>query len=160
MTWTYSGDPATSVLDELRFILQDTDTAFQLLTDEELNYLLAAWIPRYDSITYVAAVAAATIARKFTGIVTVTADGVSVDTSSLASRFTEQARALREEYKAAQIGAQVDIENVLIGSSHDDTIRPLRFSVGLHDNAEAGSQDFGGTTSDPFGPNDGSRLGT
>ena len=160
MTWTYSGNPDSSVRDELRFILQDTDTNFQLLSDEELDYLLAAWIPRYDSVTYVAAVAAAVIARKFTGIVNVSADGVSVDTSSLAARFAVQAAALREEYKAAKVGAEVDIENLMIGTSHDNSIRPLRFGMGLHDNAEAGSQDFGGTTFDPFGAEDGSRAGT
>ena len=161
MAWTYAPESlTTSVRDELRFILQDTDVAFQLLADEELDYLLAAWMPRYDSVTYVAAVAAATIARKFTGIVNVQADGVSVDTSSLSARFATQAAALRDEYKAARVGAEVDIANLLIGDSHDDTIRPLRFSVGLHDNAEAGSQDFGGSTFDPFGAADGSRLGT
>ena len=151
MTWTYSGDPTDSVRDELRFILQDTDEAFQLLLDEELDYLLAAWMPRYDSVIYVAAIAAATIARKFTGIVNVSADGVSVDTSSLAQRFTDQAKALRAEYKASRIGGEIDIENLLVGSGHDYSIRPLRFSVGLHDNAEVGSQDFGGLTFDPFG---------
>jgi len=80
----------------------------------------------------------------------VSADGVSVDTSSLADRFNKQAAALRDEYKAAQIGAEIDITNVLIGHGRDDSIRPLRFGVGMHDNPGAGIQDYGGATFDPF----------
>lgn len=149
-SWSYSSDPTSSPRDTLRFVLQDTDETFQLLKDAELDYLLEVWMPRYDSITYVAAIAAATIARKFTGIVNVSADGVSVDTSSLSKRFTDQAVALRDEYKAAQIGGEINIDNVLIGHGHDDSIRPLRFSVGLHDNPGVGLQDYGGLTYDPF----------
>jgi hypothetical protein len=39
MTWTYSGDPASSALDAIRFLVGDTDTTDQLLSDEEI-----AWI--------------------------------------------------------------------------------------------------------------------
>ena len=54
MTWTYSGNPGSSLLDEVRFLIQDTDTTEQLLSNEEINYLLAA----YDQSAYSAAVAA------------------------------------------------------------------------------------------------------
>lgn len=40
MTWSYSGDPATSQKDEVRFLIGDTDTKEQLLQDEEIQYLL------------------------------------------------------------------------------------------------------------------------
>ena len=150
MTWTYAGVPSASPLAELRFIIQDTDTALQLLQDEELQYLIDTWMERFDSITYVGSVAAGVIARKFTGIVSVSADGVSVSTADLASRYRDMAAALREEYKASQVGGLVDIANIMVGSTPDPSIRPLRFGVGLHDNPEAGSQDFGGWTYDPF----------
>lgn len=39
MTWTYSGDPASSARDAIRFLIGDTDTTDQLLSDEEI-----AWI--------------------------------------------------------------------------------------------------------------------
>ena len=41
MTWTYSGTPNTSDRDAVRFMVGDTDTADQLITDEEIAYLLA-----------------------------------------------------------------------------------------------------------------------
>lgn len=53
MAWTYSGDPGASDLDEIRFLIQDTDTNDQLLSNEEITYLFNA----YED-TYAAAVAA------------------------------------------------------------------------------------------------------
>jgi len=49
MTWTYSGDPGASTLDEVRFLIQDTDTDDQLLQDEELNYLIDSYGDPYSA---------------------------------------------------------------------------------------------------------------
>jgi hypothetical protein len=43
MTFTYSGNPGASALDEVRFLIQDTETSDQLLSNEEINYLLTAY---------------------------------------------------------------------------------------------------------------------
>jgi hypothetical protein len=150
MAWTYSGDPATSDLDELRFMIQDTREELPLLLDEEINYLIAEWMPRYDSLTYCAAIGAQIISRKFAGVVTVSADGVSVNTSELAARYKEMAAGLREEYKSAQVGGEVDISNIMIGHGPDPGIKPLHFALNLHDNPEAGMQDYGGWQYDPL----------
>lgn len=154
MAWNYSGDPSDSDLDQVRFTLQDTDETFQLLQDEELQWLIEQWMPRYDDLTWVAAVAAEVVARKFTGIVNVNADGVSVDTSQLAERYHTMAIQLRDEYKMARVGAELNIDDVLIGIDPDYSIKPLRFGVGLHDNPDVGNQDFGGWTYDPFSMSD------
>jgi hypothetical protein len=47
MTWSYSGNPGASDLDEVRFLIQDTDTNEQLLSNEEINYLIAAYVDPY-----------------------------------------------------------------------------------------------------------------
>lgn len=133
VAFTYSGDPATSDLDAVRFTVQDVNVAFPLLTDEEYSFLIDKWMPRYSSLTFVAAVAAATISRKFVGLVSVSADGVSVNTSELAQRYRDLAVALREEYKLEAIGGEIDLTNA----------QPGRFRMGLHDNLQAGLQDFG-----------------
>ena len=39
MTWTYSGDPSANARDAIRFLIGDTDTTDQLLSDEEI-----AWV--------------------------------------------------------------------------------------------------------------------
>lgn len=49
MTWSYSGDPGASALDEVRFLIQDTDTSDQLLSDEELSYLITAYADAYSA---------------------------------------------------------------------------------------------------------------
>lgn len=43
MTWTYSGNPAGSDLDQVRFLIGDTDTDDQQLTNEEIAYLLTIY---------------------------------------------------------------------------------------------------------------------
>ena len=41
MTWSYSGNPASSEKDAVRFLIGDTDTTDQLLSDAEINYVIA-----------------------------------------------------------------------------------------------------------------------
>jgi len=38
MTWNYSGDPASSARDSIRFLVGDTDINDQLVTDEEIAW--------------------------------------------------------------------------------------------------------------------------
>jgi hypothetical protein len=49
MTWTYSGNPGASDLDEVRFLIQDTDSTAQLLSNEELTYLIGAYEDPYSA---------------------------------------------------------------------------------------------------------------
>lgn len=49
MTWTYSGNPGSSLLDEVRFLIQDTDTNEQLLSNEELEYLIGLYGDPYSA---------------------------------------------------------------------------------------------------------------
>lgn len=41
MSFSYSGDPSSSLLDECRFILGDTDKDSPIMQDEEIKYLIA-----------------------------------------------------------------------------------------------------------------------
>lgn len=49
MTWTYSGNPGASLLDEVRFLIQDTDTDDQFLSNEEIEYLLDGYGDPYSA---------------------------------------------------------------------------------------------------------------
>ena len=40
MSWSYSGDPSSSQLDECRFLIGDTDEASPILQDEEIKYII------------------------------------------------------------------------------------------------------------------------
>lgn len=150
MTWSYSGDPSSSDKDAVRFLVQDTDNTLELLTDEEIEYLITQWAPAYGSNTYVAAVAAAVISRKFAGVVTISADGVSISGSDLSRKYTDMAVQLRAEYaEESAVGATVDLSNIEIAIRFDPSIAPLNFSVGMHDNARAGQQAYGGWLPEP-----------
>ena len=64
MAWTYSGNPASSTLDQVRFLCGDTDTNNQLLTDAEINWLISQWTP---NAYYAAAFACEAIAGQYQG---------------------------------------------------------------------------------------------
>ena len=49
MTWSYSGDPGDSALDEIRFLIQDTDTTDQLLSNEEVTYMYDSYGDAYSA---------------------------------------------------------------------------------------------------------------
>lgn len=140
--WSYSGDPSASDLDQVRFYVQDVDPARQLLSNEEIEFLLAQWIDAVASPLYVAAVAAEVIAAKFVPEVNVSGDGISVDQGSLQQRYNDLAASLREQYKALYQYEPVDLSSVM-AQMRDATIVPLSFGVGMHDNRWAGLQDYG-----------------
>lgn len=60
MSWSYSGDPSESELDELRFLLSDTDQNSPIFSDEELQYLIDTYGDNRDKLEYYAFEAAAT----------------------------------------------------------------------------------------------------
>lgn len=63
MTWTYSGNPATSALDEVRFLLGDTDTGDQLLSNEEITYLLGKYADSHQAAAEASRAVAAKLSR-------------------------------------------------------------------------------------------------
>lgn len=141
--WTYSGDPSSSQRDELRFLVQDVDEKVPLLLDLECDYLIATWYPRYGSLGMVAAAAATAISRKFAGLVSIEADGVSVDVSDLSKNYAEMAISLRYEAERAEPGGEVDISDLMTNMSPDLSIKPLVFALSMHDSLWAGQQDYG-----------------
>lgn len=63
MTWTYSGNPGSSTRDEVRFLIQDTDTNSQLLSNEELDYLITSYGEAYSAAVAAVGVLIATASR-------------------------------------------------------------------------------------------------
>lgn len=63
MTWTYSGDPADSEKDAVRFLIGDTDTTDQLLSDEEIVYTITTAGSLYQAAHDSAYAIASTFAR-------------------------------------------------------------------------------------------------
>lgn len=84
MTWTYSGDPSDSDKDAVRFTVGDTDTTDQLVTDEEIAYLLVV----HGAVGMASVGAARAIAAKYSR----KADqSRSVGDLSLSQQYSQQA---------------------------------------------------------------------
>lgn len=83
MAWTYSGDPSSSDRDQVRFIIQDTDSDDQLLQDEELDYLLT----EEGNVTSASIRAAEILMAKFSRMCDEKVGQVSVSYSQKAEQY-------------------------------------------------------------------------
>lgn len=94
MAWSYSGDPATSSKDAVRFLIFDTDTNDQLLQDAEINWCITQ---AGDSVYQAAHDAAYAIASKFSRMATSkTVGDLSLSYSDRAKAYFELANELLE----------------------------------------------------------------
>jgi hypothetical protein len=149
VTWTYSGEPTTSTRDELRFWDQDTQQDRPLLQDAECDYLLNLYLPRYESVVYVASIACTVIAARYAHVTSISADGVSISGSELQEKYLRMAEQYRELYKATgstslepPLSAS-EISDIMFDLDKDFTIYPTFFGTGFMDNYRAGNQSYG-----------------
>jgi len=145
VTFSYSGNPALSLRDAVRFHAQDTLSEDPFLTDEEIDFLISSWAHFTDSPIYLASIACENIAAKFTRELSYGADGVSVNAGELQQKYQQLAMQLREMFKTSNIPGAPDVGGIMVGEVYDSSIAPLTFAKGMHDNIEAGQQDYGGT---------------
>ncbi|MCL6597947.1 MAG: hypothetical protein K6T81_04335 [Alicyclobacillus macrosporangiidus] len=97
MGWTYSGDPAASDRDRLRFDLGDTVQSDPLLQDEELDYCLSAESSYYGAL----ARACESIAMRFSREASTRVGALSLDLAGRAKQWTERAQEYRRRAAAA-----------------------------------------------------------
>lgn len=138
-TWSYSGDPSSSDRDAVRYYLGDTDPDDPLVSDGEIDFLLAEWLPVSNSKLIVAAVAAENLASRYAREVAVSADGVTVALQDLMDRFLALSGRLRSQDAQRNIGGP-DVGGVDLNDVYDPSVKPLNFSVGMHDNYRGGGQ--------------------
>ena len=103
MTWTYSGNPADSDRDKVRFLVFDTDTNEQLLSDEEIAWLLT----EQTNVYLAAANAAEAIAAKFAKDITRSAVGLSATVGNRAQFYLNLANKLRDQVGTTNNRAEV-----------------------------------------------------
>ena len=95
-TYTYSGDPASSTKDAVRFYIGDVDTSRPLLSDEEIAFLLLGTNP-VDTPTQAAIQALRILSTKFAREADVTVGEISKSFSQISKAFAERADALEEQ---------------------------------------------------------------
>lgn len=148
MSFTYSGNPSNSDVDAVRFLIGDTDSTEPLLQDEEIIYLSSMWTMQW-SIYWTASMAAEAIAARFAREVTFNSDSQTISTSELQQKYMSLAKQLRDLHQRLETGAEISVGGFLRGEGVDPTVKPLAFGRSMHDNIEAGQQDYGDWWDDP-----------
>jgi len=131
VTWTYSGNPASSATDAIRFLIGDTDTTDQLLSNEEIAWVNSESSGSSTSTTglYEAAYRAClAIASKLSRLADKQIGDLSVSLSQKAKGYLSQA----EEFKSlAQVTNYVPIPyagGITISDKEIDQDNPDIFS--------------------------------
>ena len=152
-TWTYSGNPATDNKDAVRFLIGDTDSTDQQVSDEEILFLLDFEAQDiYDAASQCCSALASTYARlsdKQVGDLRITLSNQSKayadNAQRLHDRAVHNAALASAPFNASQSSAEVQ-------NANDDTDRvPPPFQQGQTDNPmnPQTANRFGLPTSDP-----------
>jgi hypothetical protein len=149
MSFSYGDDPANSVIDAVRLLTGDVVDAGHLLEDGSITWINEQWKHK-GNIYFVASKAAELIVSRLAREVNFSADGQTVALGELQQKFTELAAGLwaqGEELLAG--GSEIFAGGMLQFQWIDPTVAPLAFGTRMHDNPEAGQQDFGGGSDVP-----------
>lgn len=140
-TWTYSGDPAASDVDAVRFLVTDTDTADQLVSDEEILYVVG----QQGSVKRAAAAIARQLAGQFARKATDKAVGdLRLQWRDRTAQFYDLADRLEAE---ANRGSGVP----MAGGTSRSRVQSVRDSTSLLDPSfTVGQHDYPGTTTVAF----------
>ena len=136
MTWTYGGDPTANDRDEVRFLIGDTDTADELISDEEIAYFTS----NYSDNILAAAYAAESLAAKFTRKADMAIGKLRIGASKQAENFNALAANLFDRARAG-----ISVGGLTISGKEDlredsDAVQPS-FRRGIHDNPSNSDSD-------------------
>jgi len=147
MAWTYGGDPSANARDAIRFLIGDTDTTDQLLSDEEI-----AWVNTEASGTSTGTTAlydaayrcCLTIASKLAREADKQIGDLSVSMSQRAKAYREQAASLkalsgREGGVPIPYAGGITISDKEIDEENSDIFRTW-FSSGQFENVRDGGR--------------------
>lgn len=118
MSWTYSGDPSSSKIDECRFLIGDTNKSAPIMQDEEIRYLISKAGNNDDRLKYELFSHAATI---FARDIKRSLGPQSEDPTTRLSYFNEQMKI----YKAKVMASGISLPKY----GH-----PKVFKKGMHNN--------------------------
>lgn len=137
MSWSYSGNPAASDLDEVRFLIGDTDTTDQLVSNEEI-----AWAIANNAGTILAAATLCeALSAKFAREVDKSIGSLSVSAASRSGHFASRAASLRVQSVAlceVFVGG-LSISDKAALDADADAVQPF-FRAGQDDNPRAGGE--------------------
>lgn len=122
--WTYSGNPNYSAKDQTRFLVGDTNRRDQLLSDQEIEWLLS----QYNNSPMNAAIRAAeTIISKFSRLADETVGKVSIEFSQKAKAYATTLIMLRNRLAmedAAPFAGGISRMQKYTNNQDSDLVRP------------------------------------
>lgn len=142
MTFNYVA-PTTSDKDQVRFLIQDVNSSEPFMQDEEINFMLSKWKDRLGSVEYVASACAEVLAARYAREASISADGVNIQLGIVAQQFRDLAASLRQQHKSLLVGGFPDVGGITPYEEQDPSIAPFAFGTGMHDDLEAGRQEYG-----------------
>jgi hypothetical protein len=132
MSFDYSGDPADSAKDQVRFLVQDTDSDRELLQDEEIEWLLEVT----PNVHAAAAEAALAIALRFAALPDRRVGGMSISYAQNTQHFQELATLLRRKANRLSLGKPyaggVTVNDVFEHREDTFIVQP-HIRLGMHD---------------------------
>ena len=141
MSWTYSGNPADSDKDAIRFLIGDIDTDDQLVSDEEI-----AWAQTQGSTYNAAAICARSIAAAFSRLADKTVDDLKINYSQKSIQYFKLANTLESKDAHKSLGVYAGGISVADKESNEldtDRVRPS-FERGMTDEPSNSEEELRG----------------
>jgi len=135
LTWTYDGDPSANDRDAVRFLSGDTDTTDQLVTDEEIAWLLT----ENPNVYSAAAEACRAIASAFARFSDKSVGDISESASQKAEAYTKRADDLEAGIMVIPSFGGLSISEKETLDQDTDAVQPS-FRIGQDDHPEIPSE--------------------
>jgi hypothetical protein len=133
MAFTYV-DPTSGTRDEIRFLIQDTDSTDQHLQDAEINYLYTKWGNVYAAAAYAAEAIAAQYAHKTNYSRSIGDLSISESYATSATEFRELAKSLKaQELDLFPPSVKVNASAIIATADKLVTTYKTDFYTGMHD---------------------------
>lgn len=130
MAWTYDGDPSANDRDTIRFLIGDTNTNDQLVTDEEI-----AWALTQGTTYNAAAICANAISAAFSRLADKAVDDLKISYSQKSEQYARLAVGLsnKDAHRSLDIYAGgISIADKLSREQDTDRVSPS-FKKGMTD---------------------------
>jgi len=115
MTWSYGGDPTNDKVDEVRFLVGDTDEDDPLISDEEIEYMLSL----HSDAVLAASFVALTIAAKFSRLASKSLGKMSIQLNQKAQAYHQLSQELYKRYQQQLTGSTTTVTMPSISQVRD-----------------------------------------
>lgn len=137
MSFSYSGDPGASPLDELRFWIGDTDSTDAQLSDQEIKYLLRS---NGDSVTAAALEGCRRLISKYSRYVDQKTGDIDIKYSQRISQLKISMDNIRAGMNPTPYTGGISKSDIETVQEDDDRQGPV-FALGMMDNPRSNTDD-------------------